>query len=331
MKSPLTGKEMKVQFEPRSLKYRKESFTIMFQYYLCEDSGEKFEDEVFAHLNNTQVLNKYRAKNNMPFTHEIIDLRKRYGLSASKMSEILGFGVNTFRNYENGEMPTTAHARLLQLVSDPKELCRLVRISNALTEKDDIRLKNRISKYNEYEKKYISKFSFLFGQSLPSELNGYRRFNFQKIAAVANIISSSTDAFKTKMNKLLFYSDFEHFRKYGHSITGLQYNAIPWGPVPNFFSTIYDQLVKYEYLDREFWEFPNGTEGEKYIPGRIDEEGFENLEVTEKESVDFVIQKLCKYNATKLSKISHEEIGWLKNKETNSPISYEYSFMLKAI
>ena len=78
MKSPLTGKEMKVQIEPRSFNYRKESFTIKFHFYLCEDSEEKFEDEIFSTLNNTQVLNKYRAKHNIPFAHEIIELRNSF-------------------------------------------------------------------------------------------------------------------------------------------------------------------------------------------------------------------------------------------------------------
>ena len=322
---------MKVQIEPRSFNYRKESFTIKFHYYLCEDSGEKFEDENFSALNNTQVLNKFRAKHNIPFAHEIIELRNKYGLSASKMSEILGLGTNTYRKYENGEIPSTANARLLQLVSDPKELLRLVEISNALKEKERIKLDRCISIFKTFDKKYMNRCRFLFVSSYPSELNGFKKFDFAKTAYVSNIVTSATEAFKTKLNKLLFYIDFEHFRRYGHSITGLQYNAISWGPVPNNFSTIFEQLVNFNILNREYWVFPNGTEGEKYLPGSSIEELKIGLEKSEKETVDFVLKKLGGYSAADLSKISHEEIGWLENKESNGPINYEYSFDLKAL
>lgn len=37
---------------------------------------------------------------------------------------------------------------------------------------------------------------------------------------------------KTKLFKLLYFLDFEHFSKTGRSVTGLRYNAWPKGPVP---------------------------------------------------------------------------------------------------
>jgi uncharacterized phage-associated protein len=36
----------------------------------------------------------------------------------------------------------------------------------------------------------------------------------------------------TKLFKLLYFLDFEHFKMTGRSVTGLQYNAWPKGPVP---------------------------------------------------------------------------------------------------
>ncbi|MBB4003240.1 Panacea domain-containing protein [Aurantimonas endophytica] len=37
---------------------------------------------------------------------------------------------------------------------------------------------------------------------------------------------------KTKLCKLLYFLDFEHFKQSGRSVTGLKYNAWPMGPVP---------------------------------------------------------------------------------------------------
>ncbi|WP_425443439.1 hypothetical protein [Sphingobacterium gobiense] len=42
------------------------------------------------------------------------------------MSEVLGLGVNTYRLYESGEMPTVANGRLILSVRDPEELLLLI-------------------------------------------------------------------------------------------------------------------------------------------------------------------------------------------------------------
>ena len=60
MKSPFTGKEMKVMKEWREMTFRNEAFMVLFYSYFCEDTGEKFEDEHFSALNYNQVLDQYR-------------------------------------------------------------------------------------------------------------------------------------------------------------------------------------------------------------------------------------------------------------------------------
>jgi hypothetical protein len=41
MKSPFTGKEMKITSEKVKLTYRKEEFELSCKFYLCEGTGEK--------------------------------------------------------------------------------------------------------------------------------------------------------------------------------------------------------------------------------------------------------------------------------------------------
>ena len=67
MNSPFTGKEMKVVEEWREMVYRKETFPILFHYYLCEKTGEQFEDEHFSELNYNQVIDKYKESQNPAF------------------------------------------------------------------------------------------------------------------------------------------------------------------------------------------------------------------------------------------------------------------------
>ena len=126
MKSPFTGKEMSILKEWRSMSFRKEEFDVSFHIYKCEDTGEQFEDDAFAELNYNQLVNQYRAKHAIPFPEEIKNIREKYGLSAAKMSEILGFGTNTYRQYEAGEIPSTSNARLIQMAKDPKKFIEMV-------------------------------------------------------------------------------------------------------------------------------------------------------------------------------------------------------------
>lgn len=53
---------MKAKQEWREMTFRNEAFPVLFNFYLCEDTGEKFEDERFSDLNYKQVMNQYHTK-----------------------------------------------------------------------------------------------------------------------------------------------------------------------------------------------------------------------------------------------------------------------------
>jgi hypothetical protein len=62
MKSPFTGGKVELLWEPRTLEYHKESFTVVYHYFLCEDTGEQFTTTELDTLNINQVHYKYSAK-----------------------------------------------------------------------------------------------------------------------------------------------------------------------------------------------------------------------------------------------------------------------------
>src|SRR5829696_3631799 len=67
------------------------------------------------------------------------------------------------------------------------------------------------------------------GVTSESELtvfSGYRAFSLEKMAAMVSYLSSRTsDLYKTKLNKLLFYVDFSHYYLSGTSISGSRYRS----------------------------------------------------------------------------------------------------------
>ena len=82
MKSPITGKEMRLEVRKEKLTYRKEEYEIYYHSYVCEDTGEHFTVDEIDDLDSNQVDNQYRQKYGIPFVEEIKAIREKYGLSA---------------------------------------------------------------------------------------------------------------------------------------------------------------------------------------------------------------------------------------------------------
>ncbi|MBO6253726.1 MAG: hypothetical protein J6O49_08785, partial [Bacteroidaceae bacterium] len=119
MKSPFSGGNAVLRCEPSTLTFRKEEFCYIHQFYECQDTHERFTTTELDEANLAQVYNQYRAKYGIPFPEEIKRIRQHYGLSATKMSAILGFGENQYRLYENGDMPSEANGKVLMSIMNP--------------------------------------------------------------------------------------------------------------------------------------------------------------------------------------------------------------------
>src|SRR5258708_21100944 len=120
---------IKLKRQIKSFEFRKESFNSFYHKWVEQGDDEEFTRTELDELNLAQVHNQYRNKYCIPFVDEIKSIREQYGLSASKMSEILGLGPNVYRNYENGEIPSITTGRLIQLAKDPEEFRKLIGLS----------------------------------------------------------------------------------------------------------------------------------------------------------------------------------------------------------
>ncbi|MFM9839105.1 MAG: type II toxin-antitoxin system antitoxin SocA domain-containing protein [Cyclobacteriaceae bacterium] len=335
MKSPITGKEMVMKQEIAKTEFRKERFEMVYHYYWCEDSGEKFEDERLTQLNLSQVYNQFRKEHNLPFPEEIIALREQYGLSPSKMSEVLGFGVNVYRNYENGEVPNSSNARLIQLAQDPKEFKRLIELSNALTEKERDRVMKKIEGLLiEHDFLNFDLTSYLMGDLTVDDQTGYRKPNLEKFTemVVFFTIEAQPLLWKTKINKMLFYADFLNFRKEVNSISGCRYRAIDMGPVPNNFNSLFDYVATNNHIDIITTSFSNGSMGEQFMPTKERVFDETKLNPQEIETLRAVVAKFKKVKTNEIIELSHKEEAWEKNfKNGKRLISYIDAFKLVTI
>jgi DNA-binding transcriptional regulator YiaG/uncharacterized phage-associated protein len=334
MNSPFTGQPMSVYQEVRTLRFRKEEFDIVFHAYRCEDTKELFESEELAMLNYNQLVNQYRSKYNIPFPEQIKEIREKYHVSAKGMSEIMGFGVNIYRQYEGGEVPSLSNAKLIQLASNPEEFLRLIKMSSSLDDKK----KSKLSKIVEHltaeaqENSFESELKkYLLGDYLPHAVSGFKTPNFEKFAEMVVFFSEHLQPWKTKLNKLLFYADFMMHRSVGYSISGSQYRAIPMGPVPDNFNSIFDYLSKQKIIDIQCTSFNNGGVGEQFMarPERpFNVKLFSNKEL---EMLETVAVRFKQVSTNEIIELSHKEKGWIENEASHKLIDYRYSFDLKII
>ena len=103
----------------RETEYRGEKF--VYEHHNIRDLETDIEfttnDMDFDNLERVYV--QYRAKHGIPSPEDLTETREKYGLSAAKMSEILGLGTNQYRLYEEGQMPSEAIGKILKSIQEP--------------------------------------------------------------------------------------------------------------------------------------------------------------------------------------------------------------------
>lgn len=326
--SPFTGGKVTLKTERKELEFRKSKFEIVYHYYVCEDTGEEFTNTQIDELNLIQVYNQYREKEGIPFPPEIRGIRQKYGISAAKISLILGFGTNMYAKYEAGEMPSISNGRMIKGCDDVNTFRNYVLNCYDIDEKDRSKIVKSIEKIAPYDKFTDNRLvKMLFDWSNSGKESGYTNLSLDKAKQVILYFADLCRPFTTKMNKLLFYSDFLHYKRFGNSITGLNYIAIDKGPVPKRYSTLYDQT---ETICKEEIIFPNGCSGEQLVPQKdrtFDRTLFSESEISILEEVG---TKLKDIKTNDIVTLSHQEAAWIENEKQHKVISYNYAFSLKA-
>lgn len=316
--------------ENRTMTFRKEEFGVLYHFYECTDSKEHFTTNELDEINLQQLYHQYRAKHHLPFPEEISALREKYDLPANKMAEVLGFGVNVYRNYENGEIPSQSNARLIQLAQDPEEFLKLLKLSGVY-EGDELQKKINSLESLVAEKRLGNNLNieeYLLGQKLADEYTGFRIPSLHKFIEMVVFFTERLQPYKTKMNKLLFYADFLNFKHTCYSISGARYIAIQKGPVPKKYDSLFDYAANRDDIDICYEEFANGYLGEHFTPN---ENRKFNPGLFSKEELDVLETVAAKFKTTNTSKIvdiSHEEKAWLENIDGYNGIKYKYGFEL---
>lgn len=326
MKSPFAPCDAIKKAERRTLKYRGEEYSYLYQYYQCEQTGLTFTTEYTDNVSILQVYNQYRSAHNIPYASEIRQMRKAYGISAAKMSLILGWGENQYRLYENGDMPSLNNGKQLRAIQKPSVFITYVEESS-LEEKEKEQIKER-ALHSPYAEDAATAFvrRMIFGHT-SGAYQGYTSPSLSKLKNVMlYFISKMGRVFQTKMNKLLFYADFLFYREYAHGITGLSYVAHHFGPVPEHWDKVFSLT---DDINKEVILCQGGYEG--YVltsEMSYDEASFTPQEI---DILQRVADHFAPYSPRQISEESHKEDAWKDHIEGHKLIPYSYAFRLKAV
>jgi len=319
--------ELELKYVKESIKVRGEPIEVEMKYYKCLSCGEEFEDPRSDYDPLDKAYREYRHRHRLTRPEEIRSFRKRYGFTQYEMSRLLGWGLATLNRYENGALQSEANENTLKLVMDPHNLLRLIEETpNVLDkEKKDCLIKELTAEEEEsYSFKRI--YEERFGRYEADELSGYKKLNIAKLFNAILFFCKGGGIYRTKLNKLLFYGDFKHFKDYAVSITGARYAHIPFGPAPDKYEYYFATLIENNVIEAKEVDLPLEAMGEQLVS--VKEPDFSLFSDSELKVLLTVKEHFKDFTAKKITEFSHDEKGY-RETLTGKLISYKYADKLK--
>lgn len=307
-----------------------ESVEVNARILVCAECGEEFYCEELDNATLVRAYNEYRRRHKLLLPEEIKKIRMQYGLSQRSFAKILNWGDKTICRYENGSIQDKAHNSLLLFLRDPENM-RIYLTENEvlLGAKQKEKLMETIDRLKQDGAYRVGKHFFqrMFADA-PCEENGYRTFDYDKFCAMVLFFAhKKKELLKTKLMKLLNYSDMIFYKENGISISGTKYAHLPYGPVPENYDILFGAMAA-DHIAHIEVVFDNGYEKHRVIPEIEMTEGI--LSEDELAVMERIYRKFADYGSAEISNYSHQEKGY-RATEQGEIISYAYAKDMKLI
>ena len=299
------------------------------EYEYCENDGCFYADERQFAENNQRLKDAYRKKMGLLTSKDISGIRAKYGISQADLSSLLGWGGKTITRYESCQVQDKAHDSILKkLDEDPGWYISLLDNAKAeFTEKAYRRYLAYATKlYEKKQEDYLRKsieaaYAPYLGNS---EEHGNAELALNKVVDVIRYFASSreiTSLYTVKLMKLLWYADALSYKRYGHAITGLVYQALPMGAVP----VAYSSIINLEGVPREEVEISEATANKYFLESQASSSQLSKEDIA---VLDDVISALGKMSKQEIVSFMHEEKAYTQTKPMGV-ISFKYAEYLQ--
>ena len=301
-----------------------EDIEVDAQVMVCAECGEELFNEELDSATLINAYNEYRRRHKLLLPEEIRKIREQYGLSQRSFAKLLNWGDKTIHRYENGAVQDRAHNSLLIFLREPENMrTYLTENEVALDEKQVVKLLDTVDKLEQDTDFRVGRRYFdLFFSRIPCEENGFKGFDYEKLCAMVLFFAhKSAGLLKTKLMKLLNYSDMIFYKENGLSISGLKYAHLPYGPVPDNFDMILGKMAADHIAHIEVF-YDGAYENHQVVPECDVPEGV--LSDEEIEVLTRIYEKFKSFGSAEISNYSHRETGYNATK-TGQIISYAYA------
>lgn len=320
------GKEVETKIISRQETFNVcgEDITIEAQVMVCAECGEELFCEELDSATLVNAYNEYRRKHKLLLPDEIKKIREKYGLSQRSFAKLLNWGDKTICRYENGSVQDKAHNSLLLFLREPENMrTYLTENEIALDERQKAKLMDTVEKLEQDTDYRVGRRFFeMFFSRIPCEENGFKGFDYEKLCAMVLFFAhESSELLKTKLMKLLNYSDMIFYKENGISMSGLKYAHLPYGPVPEHFDMLLGKMEA-DHIAHIEVIYDNGYEKHQVIP-----ECDMPKDILSQEELDVlqrIFVKFKDFGSVDISNYSHNEKGY-NNTKQGEIISYSYA------
>ena len=312
--------------EKNLFKGQEVEYHVIYEY--CEVADEYIASDSMISINDISLKNAYREKVGLLTSFEIEKIRQKYGISQSDLAILLGWGEKTITRYESHQTQDVAHDTILRKIDeDPEWYISLLKKSeskfSASTYAKYFETARQLYENNqdEYLRRTIHAKYVKYEEI--DECCGNQKLNLSKVVDMIRYFANSLKVkslYKVKLMKMLWYSDALSYKRHGHSMSGLVYQALPMGAVPIQYNLIVD-LKGVEHEDVDFGD----SVGERFIPTPNKEYMY-----LSEEDIDILNKIIDVFGAATKDTIvdsMHKEQAYIET-APNDIIQYKYTLQL---
>ncbi len=293
--------------------FKGQEIEFVLKRRFCKKCNSLVYDPELDNKAGEEAIKLYNEKYGIP-GNKIKELRKNFNLSQELFSRVIGCAKKTLISYELG-------------TSIPNDIYAII-INSIMAKPETILTFIDVNKHNftdqEYKKIINSVKTYLANREACNndltEFNGYTKLDINKVKGMILCLASN-GILKTKLLKEMFYADFLYYKKMGKSITGLEYAKLNFGPVPNNYEKIINDMVEEGIIDYEI-EFNDNYESHNIV-STIDY----NEKLFSSDELDLIkrVKNYFKnFNSSNIVNFSHDEKAFIEP-NIYDKISYEYA------
>ncbi|OLS39194.1 type II TA system antitoxin MqsA family protein [Bacillus sp. MRMR6] len=308
--------------------FKGETFEITERVLQCKKCDEDLYDEILDSETMKSLTNLYEMRIGLSL-EEIKSIRNQYGLSMDLFSRILGWSKSTIVRYETGKyIPDSSHMHVLKkLKENPESLDEYFTLNkHKFNDKEQAKITEKLNNNDQakVEKGLVEALQINYKLHEKTIDSGYSQFSLNKLINMI-LYFTQNGVPKTKLMKLLFYTDFLNYKRNLLSMSGTPYVRLPYGPVPKDHDLLLSSIAKNDLIEIEYDFYNEYTFINIKSKQDFDDTLFERDEIKIMQSVK---EHFKNYGSGAISDFSHEEEGW-KNTEDREIISYDYAGTLQ--